>query len=770
MLNSTTSTPSTPHHPSLLDPREPPPPPASASDPERHHHHQSQPVGIVGLGIGVASTGAGSTSPAVAGHVMNRSASPSRQGQTTTRSRRVSEIGGSHNGGEYDPAVSSPLGQGDTRDSHQEDADNDEARAGSALTSKRHAAEGSPFGSPLPSRTTSPAPLQHNLPKSSVPANAANGNHSRRSSTPVPAGGLADTSSASGSVSHHRVRDDFIGVISVTPGSRTPSNLGPGSARASFGGSGAGAQQSAHGGAHPGSPGALNVDSLKREMKVLQQANIDAQPRSPSHPSSSSSLDPFTGSAHHAHPSTILDSDDEYGVKEPPALGSPGGSRLSRSTSPVPVVLDLLPRVGSPGSGSAGLSPLSAGSGSSGELGGGSTRTLGEVGEGFLEEDQQQSREQQHRQHKDHAGMLKSALEKRRSAGHLQQQQPHHPQPISSIQTAQHASLAGLGAIGMSLSTPSSPSASAIFERDIESPFPIALPAPSQQGTPTMSPLLSGAAPAPRSPTPRSKDDHHHSASGAIIAPLHMHDTSDRHVPTVLDDAIEALHRSGSASGVQIEAPVNAYAYITAARESGNRSPFAGAAGGSRSPSPSPMKWRDLGRTGGGSNRGSPATSPTRERKDKPRKEEMGHVSSLNDDEGVRSGDQEKSSMGSSIRPSMQARQSSLGVYIPGGFPSSSAAAMDESALGAKWKKKIDEWIGPRPDALLAGVENGDSGKTGQRVDDQQGEREDQKEDKVSPQHLWCRPSSQSFVTDNSTLSCSLQISLLLRSASSYHQ
>jgi hypothetical protein len=753
MLNTTSSTPSTPHpiphHPSQLDPREPPPPPASASDPERHHHHQSQPVGIVGLGIGVASPGAGSTTPNVAGHVMNRSASPNRQGQTTTRSRRVSEIGGAHTGGEYDPAVSSPLVQGERRDSHHgdADADDDEAGANRALASKRHAAGGSPFGSPLPSRTTSPAPPQHhNLLNSSMSANTANGNQSRRSSTPIPAGGLADTSSAAGTVNHHRVRDDFIGVISVTPGSRTPSNLGPGSARASFGGSGAGTQQSAHGGTHPASPGALNVDSLKREMKVLQQANLDAQPRSPSHPSFSSSLDPFTGSAQHAHPATILDSDDEYGVKEPPALGSPGGSRLSRSTSPVPVVLDLLPRVGSPGSGSAGLSPLSAGSGSSGELGGGSTRTLGEVGEGFLEEDQQQSREQQHRQHKDSAGMLKSALEKRRSAGHLQQQQPHHPQPISGTQAAQYASLAGLGAIGMSLSTPNSPSASAIFERDIESPFPITLPAASQQGTPTMSPFLSGAAPAPRSPTPRSKEDHHHSASGAIIAPLHMHDTSDRHVPTVLDDAIEALHRSGSASGVQIEAPVNAYAYITAARESGNRSPFAGAAGRSRSPSPSPMKWKDLGRAGGGSNRGSPATSPTRERKDKPRKEEMGNVFSLNDDEGVRSGDREKSSMGSTTRPSMQARQSSLGVFIPGGFPSSSAAAMDESALGAKWRKKIDEWIGPRPDALLAGVDSGDGARTGQRADHQQvegqkSESEEQKEDKVSHRHLCYGPS-----------------------------
>jgi len=738
MLNTTTSTPSTPHtiphHPSQLDPREPPPPPASASDPERHHHHHSQPVGIVGLGIGVGGTGAGSTTPTVAGHALNQSTSSNYQGQTTTRSRRVSEIGAAHAGGEYDPVVSSPLVHGDRRDSHQETADDDEVRAGRGLSSKRQTTGGSPFGSPLPSRTTSPAPPQHhNLLNSSMSVNPANGNHSRPSSTPVPAGGLPDTSSASSNVNHHRVRDDFIGVISVTPGSRTPSNLGPGSARASFGGSGAGAQQSASGANHPASPGALNVDSLKREMKVLQQANMDAQSRSPSHPSFSSSLDPFTGSAQQ----TILDSDDEYGVKEPPALGSPGGNRLSRSTSPVPVVLDLLPRVGSPGSGSAGLSPLSAGSGSSGEMGGGSTRTLGEVGEGFLEEDQQHSREQQHRQHKDSAGMLKSALEKRRSAGHLQQQQPHHPQPISDSQIAQHGSLAGLGAIGMSLSTPSSPSASAIFERDIESPFPIALPAASQQGTPTMSPMLSGTAPAPRSPTPRSKDDHQHSASGAIIAPLHMHDTSDRHVPTVLDDAIEALHRSGSAGGVQIEAPVNAYAYINAARESGNRSPFAGAAGGSRSPSPSPMKWRDLGRTGGGSNRGSPATSPTRERKDKPKKEEMGNVFSLNDDEGIRSGVQEKSAMGSTTRPSMQARQSSLGVYIPGGFPSSSAAAMDDSALGAKWRKKIDEWIGPRPDALLAGVESGDEDRTGQQADGRQvpGQRDEsevQKEDKVS--------------------------------------
>lgn len=185
-----------------------------------------------------------------------------------------------------------------------------------------------------------------------------------------------------------------------------------------------------------------------------------------------------------------------------------------------------------------------------------------------------------------------------------------------------------------------------------------------------------------------------------------MHDSSDRHVPTVLDDAIEALTHSGS-QALQIEAPVNAY---IANREVGNRSPFGGVSSGMNqggkaqgSRSPSPMRWKDLGRTGvestgrAGSRSTSPLPSPTREKRSFISRPEVGdsQVFSLNDDSNT--GDDK--SFGT--RPSMQARQSSLGVLIPGAFPGASSQ-QEQAGGGKKWRKKIDEWIGPRPNALLA--------------------------------------------------------------------
>lgn len=185
-----------------------------------------------------------------------------------------------------------------------------------------------------------------------------------------------------------------------------------------------------------------------------------------------------------------------------------------------------------------------------------------------------------------------------------------------------------------------------------------------------------------------------------------MHDSSDRHVPTVLDDAVEALTHSGS-QALQIEAPVNAY---ISSRELGNRSPFGAVhsgdkAGGSRSPSP--MRWKDLGKTGSdptgraGSRSASPLPSPTREKRaflsTQSETESGGHVYSLNDDDAQHDSDKVVGS-----RPSMQTRQSSLGMLIPGAFPSA-RSQQDHVVGGRKWKQKIGEWIGPRPNALLAG-------------------------------------------------------------------
>jgi hypothetical protein len=65
----------------------------------------------------------------------------------------------------------------------------------------------------------------------------------------------------------------------------------------------------------------------------------------------------------------------------------------------------------------------------------------------------------------------------------------------------------------------------------------------------------------------------------------------------------------------------------------------------------------------------------------------------------------------------MQARQSSLGVLIPGAFPGATSQ-QEQAGGGRKWRKKIDEWIGPRPNALLAGSsEKQGQEKQGKSVD-----------------------------------------------------
>ena len=644
-----------PHHPSQLDPREPPPPPASASDSDRHHHAHA---GVIGLGIGLNSsgTGSGTTTPS--------------SGLSPGRTRKTSQLGGFQStlghGNNNEPAISSPLQQ-----EHLIGRQGSPVEVVEGNHTSSAARSFSPGSSPMHSRANSPAPppalSAHN--SSLLPPG------SRRSSTPA---------TVPEPVNHHRVRDDFIGVI--TPGSRTP--VGSNSARGSFG---ANLSNAGNGNGTPGTISNLNVDSLKHEMKVLQDGMRGS--------------DPLAGAGSGV---SAVDEDDEYGVKEPMPMhiGSPG---KTRSTSPV---LDLLPR----GSTLLPHSP-SASSIHSNDLG---ARTLGEVGEEFLGPTASKHTGQMSPS-ASATGLDSSPLEKRASMSHI------------------HAA-----SMSMSMSTPNSPSASAIFERDIESPFAIALP--GAQPSVANSPVPGGAGTAlqrsasgrasrsssaapPRSPTPkRGNDAASRSVSSispqafinAAALPPYMHDSSDRHVPTVLDDAIEALTHSGS-QALQIEAPVNAY---IASREMGNRSPFGASnamtlgnkAGGSRSPSP--MRWKDLGRTGmdstgrSGSRSASPLPSPTREKRSflstRPETEAGGRVFSLNDDGAPDAVDKTLAT-----RPAMQARQSSLGVLIPGAFPGSSSQ-QEQDAGGRKWKKKIDEWIGPRPTALLAGS----SDKQTERVQD----------------------------------------------------
>lgn len=488
----------------------------------------------------------------------------------------------------------------------------------------------------------------------------------RRSSTPSP---MPEP------VNHPRVRDDFIGVI--TPGSRTP--VGSNSARASFGTTLPSTHQAGGAGSH-GAGSQLNVDSLKHEMKVLQD-------------DMNGSSDPFTSTAAGGSSASALDEDDEYGVKEPVSMhiGSPG---KTRSTSPV---LDLLPR----GSSLLPHSP-SASSVHSNDLG---ARTLGEVGEYLSDSGTRQT------------GQISP---------------PASTTTFDAKRVGKRASIPQIqaGSLSMSMSTPNSPSASAIFERDIESPFAIALPGaqPSLSNSPVpgggstglqrapsgRASRSSSVAP-PRSPTPRRQADKSGRPSTSVspqafvtaaMLPPYMHDSSDRHVPTVLDDAIEALTHSGS-QALQIEAPVNAY---IASREVGNRSPFGGVSSGMNqggkaqgSRSPSPMRWKDLGRTGvestgrAGSRSTSPLPSPTREKRSFLSRPDVGEsqVFSLNDE--ATTGDDKPFG----TRPSMQARQSTLGVMIPGAFPRASSQ-QEQAGGGKKWRKKIDEWIGPRPNALLA--------------------------------------------------------------------
>lgn len=233
--------------------------------------------------------------------------------------------------------------------------------------------------------------------------------------------------------------------------------------------------------------------------------------------------------------------------------------------------------------------------------------------------------------------------------------------------SGEHAS-AFLRPVSPALSATASISDSMIFERDIESPLPPSVPSsvleqrPSSRKGSRASGLNAGHA-----------GDHGHSLAHSqthSYSNLHQHythgDFLDTKIPTVLDDAIEALTALSeseklSANGIpgrtrlvdiEVESPMPVQLNWTSpsvpGRISHTATPQRPSHNGSRAASPS--------QSGVASPRQSNPTSP----------------------------------LLTADRPALVNRVSSVGPSLPGAFPS------DEERSSESWRRKIQDWIGPK--------------------------------------------------------------------------
>lgn len=227
-----------------------------------------------------------------------------------------------------------------------------------------------------------------------------------------------------------------------------------------------------------------------------------------------------------------------------------------------------------------------------------------------------------------------------------------------------------------------------IFERDVEEP------------------LNAG-------PTASASSGDHHAHPHA-----HAHDSSDGKVPTVLDDAVEALASvsmsAGSSGlyGIEVEAPVPS-------RVLQHQQP-------QRATSPQPPSFGSLSPKPSGVFVSSIAPTRDLSRSPSPTQATSAAVNTTNT----------SASSPSSRRPDFGTRLSSaisIAPALPGAFPADSTTPWIEATSGSKsgqaasmsdvggegdvfaappggsstastrsWRKKIDDWVGPKPAALLS--------------------------------------------------------------------
>ncbi|GHJ84456.1 hypothetical protein NliqN6_0858 [Naganishia liquefaciens] len=255
------------------------------------------------------------------------------------------------------------------------------------------------------------------------------------------------------------------------------------------------------------------------------------------------------------------------------------------------------------------------------------------------------------------------------------------------------AASAFLRPVSPALSASASISDSMIFERDIESPLPPPIPASVLEHRPSS---RKGS----RASGLHVPHGEHGSSTGHSLAHSQTHSYSNLHqhythgdfleskIPTVLDDAIEAL---------------------TALSESEKRLQASGAAARTRlvdieveSPVPVPLNWSSPTVPGGRtsatprhtSNSGSRPVSPFRSGIASPRESHP------------------TSPLLSAERPGLVNRASSVGPLLPGAFPS------DEERSSDSWRRKIQDWIGPKGLEDAPPVPSGEGDGVGDQMKD----------------------------------------------------
>ena len=244
--------------------------------------------------------------------------------------------------------------------------------------------------------------------------------------------------------------------------------------------------------------------------------------------------------------------------------------------------------------------------------------------------------------------------------------------PTHSAADVHHgAASALLRPVSPALSASASISDSMIFERDIESPLPPPIPSSVLDHRPNS---RKGS----RASGLNVPHGEHGLSAGHSLSHSQTHSYSNLHqhythgdfleskIPTVLDDAIEAL---------------------TALSESEKRLQATGASARTRlvdieveSPVPVPLNWSSPSVPGGrtsatprhASHSGSRPVSPLRSGVASPRKSHP------------------TSPLLAADRPGMVNRTSSVGPLLPGAFPS------DEERSSESWRRKIQDWIGPK--------------------------------------------------------------------------
>ncbi|KAJ9122089.1 hypothetical protein QFC24_004316 [Naganishia onofrii] len=239
--------------------------------------------------------------------------------------------------------------------------------------------------------------------------------------------------------------------------------------------------------------------------------------------------------------------------------------------------------------------------------------------------------------------------------------------------------------VSPALSATASMSDSMIFERDIESPLPPPVPSSVLEHRPSRRPSRASGMNGATGDLPASVSQSLAHSQTHSVSNLHHHythgDFLESKIPTVLDDAIEAL---------------------TALSESEKRLQ-AGTAGGARSrlvdievESPVPVTWAGVG--------ASPSTtrlsnSTTRYRPVSPLRSAVTSPKASNPTSPLLESTQP--------RPQLTSRASSAGPALPGAFPTGNEKSSDS------WRRKIQEWIGPKgfedvPAPISASKKNGD--------------------------------------------------------------